>query len=69
MTTADFTERELKILKLLSQGQTGRQVARSLQWMLSVTEVERAIIKMMNQHRCENRTHLVATALRRGVIQ
>lgn len=69
MTKNDFTETELKILQLLSEGQNSRQVARNLKWMLSVREVETTIVKMMDRTRCDNRVHLVATAIRRGVIE
>lgn len=66
--TNDFTPGELKILKYLSQGDTTRIIARKMMWMHTVVEIDRFITNMKNRHHCENRVHLVATAIRRGII-
>lgn len=63
------TDQELEVLGLLSEGKTSRQVSKSLGYALSAVEVERLVVRLINRTRSVNRVNLIATAVRRRVIE
>lgn len=62
----NLTEREMKVLQLLSEGDDTRQIASSLSY--SERTVKNIVRDMLVKLNCKNRTHAVATAARRGLI-
>lgn len=66
-TTAQLTERELDVLKAVSEGLTNRQAAARL----GVTEntVKTHVASVLQKLQAHDRTHAVAMLLRRGLLR
>jgi DNA-binding NarL/FixJ family response regulator len=61
------SERELAILQLLANGLKTVQVAK--EFSLVPYTIKREVIRANNKLHAKNRTHAVAIAIRRGLIQ
>jgi DNA-binding NarL/FixJ family response regulator len=62
----DLDERRLGILRLLAEGADTREISQSLQY--STSTIKGLIASIESELGSRNRTHAVATAIRRGLI-
>lgn len=65
-TFAPLTSREVEVLKLVAVGLSAKQVAQQLS--IAPRTVERHIDHVRLKTRTRNRTHMVAHAIRAGLI-
>ena len=61
-----WSEREIAVLRLLAQGMSTREVARTLCW--SERTIKNVVYDLTSRHGLRNRTHAVAVAVRAGVV-
>jgi Response regulator containing a CheY-like receiver domain and an HTH DNA-binding domain len=66
MLRKDLTSRELKVLELLAQGETNKQIAGSLH--ISDNTVRCHVNNIMEKLQVSDRTEAVANALKKGVL-
>lgn len=66
LSLSGLSEREVQVLKLLSEGHPTSEVARQLCY--SERTVKNVLQDMTRRHNLRNRTHAVAYALRQGLI-
>jgi len=66
MTTQNLSERETEVLKLVTEGQTNRQIAGSL--FITEATVKKNIQSIVAKLDALDRTHAVAKAMRAGLI-
>ena len=62
----DLTQREREVLRLIADGRSNEEIGREL--YISPQTVRTYVRKAMAKLQCRNRTHAVATALRRSLI-
>lgn len=62
----NLTSHDLTLLRLLSQGVSSAQIAVEMHW--SERTVKRRMDEIMSKLSAENRTHMVAEAVRRGLV-
>jgi DNA-binding NarL/FixJ family response regulator len=65
-TRPRWSEREVAVLRLLAQGMSTREVARTLCW--SERTIKGVVYDLTTRHGLRNRTHAVAVAVRTGVV-
>ena len=63
---SDLTGRELEVLRLLSKGESTREIARTLSY--SEKTVKNIVHDLLVRMSCRNRAQVVALATRRGLI-
>ena len=61
-----WSEREIAVLRLLAQGMSTREIARSLCW--SERTIKNVVYDLTSRNGLRNRTHAVAVAVRAGVV-
>ncbi len=62
-----LTQRDKELISLLSKGLTAKQVSEMSN--ISNRTVEKIVADLMVQYDCNNKTHLVSTFLRKGLIK
>lgn len=62
----DLTQREREVLRLIADGRSNEEIGKAL--YISPQTVRTYVRKAMAKLQCRNRTHAVATALRRSLI-
>ena len=67
ITEEDLTPREMEVLRLMAQGKTNQEIARSLS--ISTRTVKAHINSIMSKLYAANRTHAVLVALHRGIVR
>ncbi|MFI1179941.1 response regulator transcription factor [Streptomyces sp. NPDC020799] len=63
---ADFSEREVEVLRLVAEGCTSEEIA--LKANFSVRTVKKIVVTVLDRHHLRNRAHAVAFAMRKGLI-
>jgi DNA-binding NarL/FixJ family response regulator len=66
LSMSGLTEREVKVLRLVADGMSTAEVARSLAY--SERTIKNVIQDVVSRFRLRNRAHAVAFALREGLI-
>ena len=61
-----WSDRELAVLRLLAQGLSTREVAKTLCY--SERTIKNVLYELTTRHGLRNRTHAVAVAVRAGVV-
>jgi DNA-binding CsgD family transcriptional regulator len=66
-TYLELTKRELEVLKLAADGLTNKEIGARM--FISVETVKSHVRKALAKTDCRNRTHLVVTVVRKGIIE
>jgi DNA-binding CsgD family transcriptional regulator len=64
--TASLTVREIEVLRLVAEGNSGKEIAQKL--AIASTTVEAYVNHLKLKLRAKNRAHLVAVALEAGML-